>query len=59
MLVITLGSTQISPVEADKVVEKIDNLIEEGFAQVMVTSLNAESEPRQYGLTASRKVVEE
>ena len=53
------NTAQISPVDQDKLVEKIDNLIAEGYEQVVVLSLDASADPPVYGLNASKKVEEE
>ncbi|HEV7644610.1 MAG TPA: hypothetical protein VGO50_11750 [Pyrinomonadaceae bacterium] len=53
------GTSQISPVDQSKLVEKIDNLIAEGYEQVVVLSLDASADPPVYGLNASKKIEEE
>jgi len=52
---LTQQTVQISPVDAEKLVEKIDNILAEGFTQVLVTALD----PGVYGLNASKATVEE
>jgi hypothetical protein len=48
-------TTQISPVDASKLVEKCENIFAEGFAQITVIKLDTDT----YGLNATKPASEE